>query len=91
MIENSRIIPIPTEKSLQNLKGETEEQVISALAINDETAVWALISEMHHADIADLLEGLNDESRGRLLAIMGPEFDGDILIELDETVRDQVI
>ena len=91
MIENSRIIPIPTEKSLQNLKGETEEQVISALAINDETAVWALISEMHHADIADLLERLNDEGRGRLLAIMGPEFDGDVLIELDETVRDQVI
>ena len=91
MIENSRIIPTPADNSLQNLKGETEEQVISALAINDETAVWALISEMHHADIADLLERLNDEGRGRLLAIMGPEFDGDVLIELDETVRDQVI
>ncbi len=88
---NSRIIPTHTDNSIHRLKGETEEQVVSALAINDETAVWALISEMHHADIADLLERLNDEDRGRLLAIMGPEFDGDVLIELDETVRDQVI
>ena len=91
MRKNLPTIPTPSDNSLHGLKGETEEQVISALAINDETAVWALISEMHHADIADLLERLNDEGRGRILAIMGPEFDGDVLIELDETVRDQVI
>ncbi|MBM08434.1 MAG: magnesium transporter [Magnetovibrio sp.] len=73
------------------LFSDTEEQIISALTINDETAIWALISNLHHADIADLLERLNDDQRNRILVIMGSDFDGDVLIELDEIVRDQVI
>ena len=81
----------PLKGTVHGLESETEERIVVALAANDETAVWALIADLHYTDIADLVERLHDETRSRLLAIMGPEFDGDVLIELDETVRDQVI
>ena len=81
----------PLKGTVHGLESETEERIVAALAANDETAVWALIADLHYTDIADLLERLHDENRSRLLTIMGPEFDGDVLIELDETVRDQVI
>jgi len=81
----------PLKGTVHGLESETEERIVVALAANDETAVWALIADLHYTDIADLVERLHDENRSRLLTIMGPEFDGDVLIELDETVRDQVI
>ncbi len=81
----------PLKGTVHGLESETEERIVAALAANDETAVWALIADLHYTDIADLVERLHDENRSRLLTIMGPEFDGDVLIELDETVRDQVI
>jgi len=81
----------PLKGTVHGLESESEERIVAALAANDETAVWALIADLHYTDIADLVERLHDETRSRLLTIMGPEFDGDVLIELDETVRDQVI
>jgi len=81
----------PLKGTVHGLESETEGRIVVALAANDETAVWALIADLHYTDIADLVERLHDENRSRLLTIMGPEFDGDVLIELDETVRDQVI
>jgi magnesium transporter len=79
------------EDTVHGLETETEEQIVSALTANDETAVWALVSELHYADIADLVERLHEDDRNRLLSIMGPAFDAEILSELDETIRDQVI
>ncbi len=91
MTEEPRNVIKGQQKFMHGLLAETEEQIISALSANDETAIWALISGLHHTDIADLLERLSDDHRTRVLAIMGPDFDGDVLIELDEIVRDQVI
>ena len=91
MSENMHDSAVPPKGTVHGLESETEERIVAALAANDETAVWALIADLHYTDIADLVERLHDEDRSRLLTIMGPEFDGDVLIELDETVRDQVI
>ena len=91
MSENMLDSAEPLKGTVHGLESETEERIVAALAANDETAVWALIADLHYTDIADLVERLHDEDRSRLLTIMGPEFDGDVLIELDETVRDQVI
>ena len=78
-------------ESVHGISPETEEQIVSALETNDETAVWALISDVHYADLADLLERLGDDARARLMLILGPESQAEILSELDETIRDQVI
>jgi magnesium transporter len=79
------------EETIHGLKTETEELIVSALVAKDETAVWALVSELHYADVADLVERLHEDDRNQLLSILGPSFDAEILSELDETIRDQVI
>ena len=46
---------------------------------------------MHAADIADLLEQISSEDRYELIELYGVEFDGEILSELDESIREDVI
>lgn len=46
---------------------------------------------LHPADIADLLEQINAFDRMRLIKLYDKEFDGDILSELDESIREEVI
>ena len=46
---------------------------------------------LHAADIADLLEQISSYDRAALIRLYGLEFDGEILSELDEGIRDEVV
>jgi magnesium transporter len=65
--------------------------IIYAVDIEDQSRLLALIAPLHPADIADLLEQINAFERRRLIDLYGGEFDGDILAELDESIREEVI
>lgn len=60
-------------------------------ATGDAEALKALMEPLHPADIADLLEQVAPDERGALVRLYGEEFDGDILSEIDETIRDEVV
>lgn len=66
-------------------------RITHALETNDREMLWAAMEPLHPADIADLLEQSNAHDRRRLIALYGQEFDGDILSELDESIREEVI
>ncbi|MBI5164632.1 MAG: magnesium transporter [Magnetospirillum sp.] len=51
----------------------------------------ALVEPLHYSDAADLIERLSAESRRRLVEVLRPRFEPEILTELDESVRDEVI
>ena len=51
----------------------------------------SLMEPMHAADIADLLEQISSADRYALIELYGVEFDGEILSELDESIREDVI
>ncbi|EYD76491.1 Magnesium transporter [Rubellimicrobium mesophilum DSM 19309] len=51
----------------------------------------ALLDPLHAADIADLLEQIGPNQRRDLLALWKGGVDGDILSELDESLREEVI
>ncbi|MEC8039963.1 MAG: magnesium transporter [Pseudomonadota bacterium] len=57
----------------------------------DQQQLLTLMEPLHPADIADLLEQLNAHDRRRLVQLYGQEFDGDILSELDEGLREEII
>jgi magnesium transporter len=63
----------------------------SAVQTGDAPALVALIEPLHAADIADVLEQFDDETRNVAIALLGMEFDGEILSELSENVRAEVI
>tara|TARA_R110002110_G_scaffold106423_27_gene266867 strand:+ start:1367 stop:2767 length:1401 start_codon:yes stop_codon:yes gene_type:complete len=65
--------------------------VLYAVDIDDREKLIELMEPLHAADIADLLEQVNAFDRSRLIRLYGMEFDGEILSELDESIREDVI
>lgn len=62
-----------------------------AVAAGDSERLTSLLAELHPADIADLLEQVESGLRREILLLGGAEVDGDVLSELNEEIRQQVI
>src|SRR5262245_54285990 len=53
--------------------------------------VRELAEKLSAPDLADVIELLEPEARVRLIGVLGNAFPSDVLSELDETVRDQLL
>ncbi len=73
------------------LNVKTVRPILAALEAGDAAALIAALEPMHAADIADLLEQLGQEDRVALVRLYGRELDGEILSELDESLREDVV
>ena len=65
--------------------------ILYAVDIEDRAQLTALMEPLHPAAIADLLEQLTAYARSRLIRLYDRAFDGEILSELDESIREEVI
>jgi magnesium transporter len=65
--------------------------ILYAVDIEDQAQLISLFDPLHPADIADLLEQINAFDRSRLIRLYDREFDGEILSELDDSIREEVI
>lgn len=65
--------------------------VEQAVATGDEAGVRALAGALHEADLGDLIELLNHETRPRLIELMGEDFDFAALTEVGETTREDIL
>jgi magnesium transporter len=65
--------------------------ILETVERGDQGSLTALMDPLHPADIADLLEQISAPERRRLIHLYDREFDGEILSELDESIRDEVI
>ncbi len=81
----------PSEESVHDLETGLEEAIVAALDSDDLDRVRRLIEPVHYADMADLLERLDAEDTARLVEVIRPDFDPEILSELDDAARDQII
>lgn len=83
----------PTGRSEETyaLKPEHVQEILLAINAGDEARLGRLLDELHPADIADLMEQVGDKTRALLLRFWGREIGGDVLTELDEGVRQEVI
>jgi magnesium transporter len=64
--------------------------VSEALEAHDKDKVRNLLSDVQGPDLADLIELLGPEERVALIQALGPDFDFEVLTEVDEKVRDQI-
>ena len=62
-----------------------------AAARGDAEAVQAILLPLHPADIADAIEQMGGEERERILPLMGPELSGEMLTEVEEGLREEII
>lgn len=88
---DDQIIDETPEEGDYELDRETFGPVRQALAAEDGTALQALLDPLHAADIADLVEQLPDDDRDTFVRLYGAEFDGEVLSELDEGLREDVV
>ncbi len=62
-----------------------------AISAGDAERLAELFEPLHPADIADLLEQLDQGRRRELLLLAADQIDGDVLSEIDESIRDEVV
>ena len=67
------------------------DSILYAVEIDDAAKLTELMEPLHAADIADLLEQISGFERTKLIRLYDREFDGEILSELDESIREEVI
>ena len=66
-------------------------EVLTALDAGDHEAVVALVGPLHPADIADLFETVDAARRPALGRALGDRLDADVIAEMTDWVRDEVI
>lgn len=66
-------------------------EVLEAVTAQDGDRVAAILDPLHAADIAHLIELIDARDRRDLLAVWKGGMDGDILSELNESLREQII
>lgn len=75
----------------EGLTGAVISAVVEAVDADDASALDALLQPLHAADIADLLEQIDSRDRRALLLLWKGGIDGEILSELREGLREEVI
>jgi len=66
-------------------------QLRRAVAAEDVPAIDALMEPLHPADIADILEQISSSERAALLGLWSDGIDGEVLSELEWSIRDDVL
>jgi len=70
---------------------DVETDIRLALEAGNKIRLRELLSEVHAADIADLLERFSPDDRRLVIEVTRHDFNPDVLAELDDTVREEVI
>ncbi|MCB1343104.1 MAG: magnesium transporter, partial [Pseudooceanicola sp.] len=79
------------EEDAYSLSPRVVAAILESVEEGDRDRLIELMEPLHQADIADLLEQINPGEREALIHLYGREFDGEILSELEESVREEVI
>ncbi len=79
------------EEETFGLSARVFDEVLDAVEANDARTLDELLGQMHPADVADLLEQLDGRDRKALLSLWKGGMDGEILSELNESLREEVI
>ncbi|MEH6658601.1 magnesium transporter [Leeuwenhoekiella marinoflava] len=67
------------------------EQIENFIEIGDNTAILELLNEVHHADIAEILDEITTEEATYLVKLLDSETTSEALMELDEDYREEIL
>jgi magnesium transporter len=82
---------IPFRDEWGSIDGAFIAALTGALQATDHARVRALTQDLHAADLADLLEHLDQGDRVGLIASLGKGFDVEALAEIDPATRDALV
>ena len=70
---------------------ELLDQINSLILHNKERELHDLLSELHYADIAEIMEELDDTQASYIFSILDSEKTADVLMEIDEELREKIL
>ncbi len=79
------------EDSREVLDRELVNSVLDAVEAGDADQVGDLLEPLHAADVADLIEQIGSSDREALVEIWGENIDGEVLSELEESIREPLL
>ena len=78
-------------RSLYGLTPEVENAISISIENNNKQELLKLISPLHPADQADMLERLTGEELVTAISLLGKALDPEVLVYLDQNVQEKVI
>jgi magnesium transporter len=93
-LETSPVAPPPEDTRLDEddrLKPEFVREVLERVEAGDSEGARALVDPLHPADVADLFELVDRDDRRALAAALADILDGEVLAEMNDWVREELI
>ena len=85
------VVAEPSHDAEDRLTPEFVSAVLDRVDAGDSEGARALVDPLHHADIADLFELVPSDQRRALAAAITDLLDGDVLAEMNDYVREDLI
>ncbi|MEM9780580.1 MAG: magnesium transporter [Pseudomonadota bacterium] len=82
---------VEVEEDAYALNAAVVDAILASVEVGAKERLIDLVTPLHEADIADLLEQISAQDRAKLIDVWGDSFDGSVLSELEEGVRDEVL
>ncbi len=73
------------------LSSDLIDQIKDLIAAQDEAALKVLLTDVHHADIAEILDEVNGDEATYLVRLLDSEQTSEAIMELDEDVREKLL
>ncbi len=89
--EDARTVPDERMDEDDRLKPEFVRRVLACVEAGDVEGARELVEPLHPADIADLFELVDRDERRALAAALAGLLDGDVLAEMNDWVREELI
>ncbi len=67
------------------------DQVRTSISVQDDAALKELLVDLHHADVAEILDAINTEEAAYLVLLLDSEQTSEAIMELDEDVREKLL
>ena len=90
-VEPQSINSVAAPETGYRLSSDLVREIVAAAEESNNERARMLIAPLHVADVADLIDQITTEQRQALLGCLRGEIDPEILTELDESVRDEVL
>ncbi|MDQ2082804.1 magnesium transporter [Xanthobacteraceae bacterium Astr-EGSB] len=82
---------LPPRDEDGNLRADFVDRVAEAIAAADTALLRDMVGDLHEADLGELIEALDSDLRPALIELLGADFDFTALIEVDDSVREDIL
>jgi magnesium transporter len=87
----SGLTDLPMRDEDGEIRQQFVEQISRAIKAGDTPSLRAVVTELHEADLGDLIAALAPEDRVSLVELTGADFDFSALNEVDDRVREEIL